>query len=83
MRENHAQEEKAFTSVIIISVSCYLDHLLVGGSVPEAELHRCPRAVSGVSKFCALPAIDVVIVTSHSGSSYLKDIEKHRKRQIE
>ena len=36
------KEKMAFTSVIIISESGYLDHLLVGGTVPEAELDRCP-----------------------------------------
>ena len=70
------KEKMAFTYVIIISESGYLDHLLVGGTVPEAELDRCPWDVSVVSKFCVLPTVDVVIVTSYSGLSYLKDIEK-------
>ena len=37
------KESIAFTSVnIIINVSGYFDHLLVGGIVPEAKLHRRP-----------------------------------------
>ena len=32
----------AFTSVFIMSESGYLDHLLVGSIVPEAELDRWP-----------------------------------------
>ena len=77
------KESIAFTSVnIIINVSGYFDHLLVGGIVPEAKLHRRPWVVSGaVSRFCFLPTIVLVIVTSRRQLSYSKKHWEGRKRQ--